>query len=74
MTKSLTSSSALCEENAEWIVEEFDSTLDFGTVDFTSATATTSADTAYTPAGAAIVETGSIEVTASASGVVIKYV
>lgn len=47
VTKSLTSSSALCEENAEWIVEDYEegSSLvplaDFGNITWTDACATT---------------------------------
>lgn len=45
VTKSLTSSSALCEENAEWIVEDYEegsslvTLANFGTVTFTGASA-----------------------------------
>ncbi|KAH9834825.1 peptidase A4 family-domain-containing protein [Rhodofomes roseus] len=47
VTQDITSSSALCEENAEWIVEDYEENgslvplADFGTVTFTSASATT---------------------------------
>lgn len=48
VTQDLNSTSALCEENAEWIVEDFDEEggqvpfANFGTVTFTNASATTS--------------------------------
>jgi hypothetical protein len=51
VSKSLSSSSELCEKNAEWIVEDFeegDSLVkfaDFGTVTFSDAEATTSSGT-----------------------------
>uniref|UniRef100_A0ABR3THI5 Aspergillopepsin n=1 Tax=Diplodia intermedia TaxID=856260 RepID=A0ABR3THI5_9PEZI len=51
VSKSITSSSALCGENAEWIVEDFESNgelvafADFGTVLFTGASADTTTET-----------------------------
>jgi len=62
VNQELTSSYALCEENAEWIVEDFeegDSLVpfaDFGTVTFTSATASGPSGTTYTPEGATIID------------------
>ncbi|KAG8874646.1 hypothetical protein FRB97_005765, partial [Tulasnella sp. 331] len=58
VTKSLTSTAALCEQNAEWIVEDFEegSSLvpfaNFGTVTFTNALATTSSGSTVGPKGA----------------------
>lgn len=60
-TKDLTSSSALCEENAEWIVEDFEENgglvpfADFGTVTWTDASATTGSGS-VTPSGATIMD------------------
>jgi len=60
VSKKLTSSSPLCGQDAEWIVEDYmeGSSLvpfaDFGTVTFTSAKA--SGNGAYTPSGATITE------------------
>ncbi|PNY23866.1 Aspergillopepsin-2 [Tolypocladium capitatum] len=53
--------SSLCETNAEWIVEDFESNgqlvpfANFGTVTFTNASATSSAGT-ITPSGATIID------------------
>jgi len=61
VSKSLTSSSALCQTNAEWIVEDFEegSSLvpfaDFGTVKFTGASAGTSAGSVG-PSGATLMD------------------
>jgi hypothetical protein len=85
VTKSLTSSSALCLENAEWIVEDFEegSSLvplaDFGTVKFSSATATTSSGTSEGPSAGIIIDIkqGSTVYTSVSTGsneVTIKYV
>ena len=85
VTQDLTSSYALCEENAEWIVEDFeegDSLVpfaDFGTVTFTSATATGPSGTTYTPSGATLMDIeqdGEVltSVTTSGSTATIKYV
>ena len=84
VSKSLSSSSRLCQENAEWIVEDFeegDSLVpfaNFGTVQFTGASATTSSGTVG-PAGATIIDieqNGKILTSASASsnGVTVSYV
>ncbi|OJD38844.1 aspergillopepsin-2 heavy chain [Diplodia corticola] len=54
VSKTLSSSSALCGENAEWIVEDFESNgelvafADFGTVLFTGASAKTTTETVGT--------------------------
>ncbi|EIW78784.1 hypothetical protein CONPUDRAFT_166706 [Coniophora puteana RWD-64-598 SS2] len=59
VTQQLTSSSALCEQDAEWIVEDFSvngglvAFANFGSVTFTGATATTGSGT-VTPNGATI--------------------
>lgn len=61
VTKSITSSAALCEENAEWIVEDYEegsslvSFADFGTVTFTNAEATTPSGTVG-PSGATLID------------------
>jgi hypothetical protein len=84
VSKSLTSSSALCEENAEWIVEDFEegSSLvafaDFGKVAFTNAVATTSSGTVG-PSGATVIDikqNGDVltSVSTSSSGVTVSYV
>ncbi|KAF4612504.1 hypothetical protein D9613_012749 [Agrocybe pediades] len=62
VSKSLSSSSALCEQNAEWIVEDFEeggslvTFANFGTVTFTNAVATTFSGSTFTPAGATLIE------------------
>jgi len=84
VSKSITSTSALCQQNAEWIVEDFEegSSLvpfaNFGTVSFTNALATTSSGTVG-PSGATIIDikqgsTVYTSVTTSSSGAVVKYV
>ncbi|KAG6914936.1 hypothetical protein DXG01_014373 [Tephrocybe rancida] len=85
VSKSLTSTAALCEENAEWIVEDFeeDGSLvpfaNFGKVTFSSATATTTSGTTVGPSGSTIIDiqqSGKIltSVSTSSSGVTISYV
>ncbi|KAH0827970.1 peptidase A4 family-domain-containing protein [Lanmaoa asiatica] len=85
VTQALTSTYALCEQNAEWIVEDFEQNghlvrfADFGTVNFTSATASGLSGTAYTPSGAVIIDIeqhGQVltSVTTSGSTVAITYV
>ncbi|KAF9227237.1 hypothetical protein BS17DRAFT_695404 [Gyrodon lividus] len=82
--KALTSSYALCKQNAEWIVEDFEDGgalvpfVDFGTVKFTSAKATGSAGT-YTPTGATLIDIKQdnkvlTSVTTSGSTLTVKYV
>jgi len=62
VTQSLTSTAALCEENAEWIVEDFEegSSLvpfaNFGTVTFTNAYATTNSGSTVGPSGATLID------------------
>jgi hypothetical protein len=86
VSKAVTSSSKLCETNAEWIVEDFEECegndcslvpfANFGTVEFTGAEATTSSGT-QTPAAATIldIEQNSVLTSASVSGstVTVKY-
>ena len=76
VSKSITSSSALCEQDAEWIVEDFEegSSLvplaNWGTVTFTGASAGTSSGT-MSPSGATIInmeQNGRVLTSASASG------
>ena len=84
VTQDITSSSALCEENAEWIVEDYeegDSLVpfaDFGTVTFTGASATTGSGSVG-PSGATLIDieqNNEVLTSASVSGsdVTIKYV
>ncbi|KAG9007962.1 hypothetical protein FRB94_008287 [Tulasnella sp. JGI-2019a] len=85
VTKSLTSTYALCEQNAEWIVEDFEegSSLipfaNFGTVTFTNAYATSPSGTKISPAGATIIDIEQnnvvlTSVTTGANTVTVKYV
>ncbi|KAG6853657.1 hypothetical protein C0991_002549 [Blastosporella zonata] len=85
VSKSLTSSSALCQENAEWIVEDYEegSSLvpfaDFGTVTFTGASATTNSGTSVGPSGSTLIDiqqSGNIltSVSTTSSGVTVSYV
>jgi len=59
VTQDLTSSSALCEQDAEWIVEDFEENgglvpfADFGTVTFSQASATSSSGS-VSPSGATV--------------------
>ncbi|KAI0040156.1 acid proteinase [Auriscalpium vulgare] len=84
VTKSLTSSAALCEKNAEWIVEDYDSGnsqvpfVNFGTVTFTGASATTGSGTVG-PSGSTILDmkqSGTVltSVSTGSSSVTISYV
>jgi len=62
VSKSITSSSALCEENAEWIVEDFESgsslvpLANWGTVTFTGALATFVNGSTIGPSGATLID------------------
>jgi len=62
VSKSITSTSALCEENAEWIVEDFESGnslvpfANFGSVTFTNAVATFVNGSTIGPSGATIID------------------
>ncbi|EPQ54086.1 hypothetical protein GLOTRDRAFT_62581 [Gloeophyllum trabeum ATCC 11539] len=84
VSKSLTSSSALCEENAEWIVEDYEENgslvplANFGTVTFSSASATTGSGS-IGPSGATLIDieqNGKVLTSASTSGssVTVSYV
>ena len=83
VSKSLTSTSPLCQQNAEWIIEDYmagsgqASFADFGTVTFTDAEANGTGT--YTPSGAMIVDmkqNGQVltSVSTSGSSVTIEYV
>ncbi|KAJ6567100.1 peptidase A4 family-domain-containing protein [Mycena capillaripes] len=85
VTKSLTSTARLCQENAEWIVEDFEegSSLvpfaNFGTVTFTGASATEVSGTTVGPSGSVLIdiEQGSTvltSVSSSGSSVTVTYV
>ena len=84
-SKQITSSSALCQENAEWIVEDFEegSSLvpfaNFNSVGFTGASAKTSGGNSYGPSSGSqidIVQNGKTLTTVSDSstGLTVKYV
>ncbi|KAJ3911888.1 peptidase G1, partial [Lentinula edodes] len=86
VSKTVSSSSKLCEYNAEWIVEDFEecgSTCElvpfanFGTVEFTGAEATTSSGT-VTPAAATLIDIEQSKVltsvSLSGSSVIVSYV
>ena len=84
VTKSLSSSSALCEENAEWIVEDFEENgslvpfANFGTVTFSNAVATTSSGSTVGPSGSTIIDIEQnnqvlTSVSTSSSSVTISY-
>lgn len=84
VSKDITSRSALCLENAEWIVEDYEENgelvplTDFGTVAFTNAFATTTSGSQISPNGATIIDmeqNGKIltSVSESSSGVSITY-
>ncbi|KAG9316240.1 peptidase A4 family-domain-containing protein [Chiua virens] len=85
VTQDITSDYALCEENAEWIVEDFEEGnslvpfADFGTVTFTDATATGPSGETYTPSGATLMDIeqdGEVLTSVSTSGetLTVKYV
>ena len=76
---------SLCEYNAEWIVEDFEegSSLvpfaDFGTVVFSSASATTTSGSSVGPSGATTIDieqSGKVltSVSVSSSSVTVEYV
>ncbi|KDR74078.1 hypothetical protein GALMADRAFT_280571 [Galerina marginata CBS 339.88] len=85
VSKSLTSSSALCEQNAEWIVEDFEESgglvpfANFGTVKFTNAVATIASGGSAGPAGATLIDIKQnnkvlTTVSTSSSGLTVSYV
>lgn len=85
VTKSLSSSSALCLENAEWIIEDFeegDSLVpfaDFGTVTFTNAVATTNTGSTEGPSSGLVLDIKQnskvlTSVSTSSSGMTVTYV
>jgi hypothetical protein len=85
VTKSLTSTSALCQENAEWIVEDFEENgglvafADFGKVTFSSASATLATGGTLGPSGATTIDIEQnskilTSVSTSSSGVTVTYV
>ena len=84
VTKSITSSYALCEQDAEWIVEDFEENgglvafADFGTVTFTGASAGKSSGSSG-PSGATIIDIEQnskvlTSVSTSSSSVTVEYV
>ena len=84
VTQEITSSYALCEQNAEWIVEDIEENgtlvpfVDFGTVTFSSAIASGPGGTTYTPSGATLIDieqNGKVltSVTTSGSTATIEY-
>ncbi|KAK2463900.1 hypothetical protein APHAL10511_004072 [Amanita phalloides] len=84
VSKSLSSTHALCEQDAEWIVEDYEENgglvpfCDFGSVDFTNAFATTSSGSQMTPSGATEIDIKQnnvvlTSVSESSSGVTITY-
>jgi len=85
VSKSLSSSSHLGGQNAEWIVEDFEENgslvplSDFGTITFTNCTATTNTGTVLSPSDSGIIEieqNGEVLTSVSVSGstVTVKYV
>ncbi|KAJ7496981.1 peptidase A4 family-domain-containing protein [Mycena latifolia] len=85
VSRALTSSARLCQENAEWIVEDFEEGnslvpfANFGTVTFSNAVATTSSGSTVGPSGAVIIDieqNGQVLTSASTSstGVTVSYV
>jgi len=85
VTKAITSTSALCLENAEWIVEDFEegsslvTLADFGSVKFTNAKATTASGTVQGPADGTVLDikqSGTVKTSVStgSSSLTVKYV
>ncbi len=85
VSKTLSSTHALCEQNAEWIVEDYEQGgslvpfCDFGTVAFTNAYATTTSGSHITPNGATIIDIEQnnkvlTSVSENSNGVTISYV
>jgi len=84
VSQQLSSSYALCEQNAEWIVEDYQQGgrlvpfCDFGSVAFTNAYATTSTGSQISPNGATIIDIEQkrqvlTSVTENSNGVTITY-
>ncbi|KZT03722.1 uncharacterized protein LAESUDRAFT_814569 [Laetiporus sulphureus 93-53] len=84
VTEDLTSSYALCEENAEWIVEDYEegdslvAFADFGTVTFTNAVATEASGSTVGPDDATLIDIEQnnkvlTSVSVSSSEVVVTY-
>jgi len=85
VSQQLSSSYALCEQNAEWIVEDYSQggrlvpLCNFGTVAFTNSYATTSTGSQITPNGATIIDMEQkrhvlTSVSENSNGVTITYV
>ncbi|KAF7353886.1 Acid proteinase [Mycena venus] len=85
VSQALTSTARLCQENAEWIVEDFEegSSLvpfaNFGTVTFTGAQATTVAGSVVGPSGSVLIDIQQngqtlTSVSSSSSSVTVTYV
>lgn len=84
VTKTMTGTSSLCLQDAEWIVEDFEENgglvplADWGSVAFTNATATTSSGATVGPANADIINLGQnnkilSSTTTSSDSVTVKY-
>ncbi|KZP03385.1 concanavalin A-like lectin/glucanase, partial [Athelia psychrophila] len=85
VTQAISSSTPLCQQDAEWIVEDFSSNGgevpfgDFGTVVFTDGSATKVDGTTVTPAGATVydIQQSGVDMTSSKlsdGGVTVKWV
>lgn len=82
VTKSLTSTSALCRANAEWIVEDSGTTslVPFSTINITNAEATTTSGSTIGPSGATLLGNeglsgvGLFKVTTGTASVTVVYV
>lgn len=85
VTQAISSSTPLCQKDAEWIVEDFSSNGgevpfgDFGTVVFTDGSATKVDGTTVTPSGATVydIQQGGVDMTSSKltdGGVTVKWV
>lgn len=85
VSKALTSSARLCQQNAEWIVEDFEEGnslvpfANFGTVVFTGASAGTSSGTTVGPTGSVLIDIQQnnqvlTSVSSTSSSVTVSYV
>ncbi|KAJ7310581.1 acid proteinase [Mycena albidolilacea] len=85
VSKALTSSARLCQQNAEWIVEDFEEGnslvpfANFGTVVFTGASAGTSSGTTVGPTGSVLIDIQQnnqvlTSVSSTGSSVTVSYV